>query len=257
MPTSGPPYEATVRSRSDERAIARTSAIGLRREPQPPMPIVMPSRSSPTTSSMVARLSAIVFLPVLALVDERVPRLVTRAGEVELEGEALLEAVGPSHVNRVDAVERLLRRTHDDRVGRGDLRGDLSRCGAELVPWHDLEHAAVRRQLLSGRTFGGVDHVAHPVLRHEPRQVRRCTERTLLDLGQAEGRVVGRDDDVGVAGETDAPPEAEPVHRGDDGNRAVVDRGESGVATSVGTHKRREALGLLHLLDVDARVEAL
>src|SRR3954451_24358831 len=98
------------------------------------MPIVMPSRSSPTTSSMVALLSVIVFLPLLALVDERVPRLVTRAGEVELEGEALLEPVGPSHVDRVDAIERLLRRAHDDGVDRGDLRGDLARCGAELVP---------------------------------------------------------------------------------------------------------------------------
>ena len=40
----------TVRSRSGERRISRTSAIGFRRAPQPPMPIVMPSRSSATTS---------------------------------------------------------------------------------------------------------------------------------------------------------------------------------------------------------------
>src|SRR3954470_14574497 len=173
------------------------------------MPIVLPSRSSPTTSSMVALLSAIVFLPLLALVDERVPRLVTRPSEVELEGEALLEPVGAAYVDRIDAVERLLRRAHDNRVDRRDLRGDLSRCGAELVPRHDLEHAAVRRQLLRSGTFGGVDHVTHPVLRHESRQVSRCTERSLLDLRQAEGRVVGRDDDVCVAGETDAAAEAE------------------------------------------------
>ena len=38
-------------------AIARTMLIGLRRDPQPPMPIVMPSRSSATTSSSVIRLS--------------------------------------------------------------------------------------------------------------------------------------------------------------------------------------------------------
>src|SRR4051794_22235499 len=204
------------------------------------MPIVMPSRSSPTTSSMVALLSVIVFLPLLALVDECVPRLVTRTGEVELEGEPLLEPVGPAHVDRVDAVERLLGRTHDDRIDRRDLLGDLSRCGSELVPWHYLQHAAVPRQLLRGGTLGGVDHVAHPVLRDEPRQVGRGTERTLLDLGQAEGRVVGGDDDVGVSGETDAPAETEPVHRGDDGNRAVVDGCESGVATPVGTHERSE-----------------
>ena len=39
--------------------MARTTAMGLRREPQPPMPIVMPERSSPTMSSMVVRLSLI------------------------------------------------------------------------------------------------------------------------------------------------------------------------------------------------------
>ncbi len=47
-----------MRSRSGERRMARTAAIGLRREPQPPSPIVIPSRSSPTSSSRVVRLSA-------------------------------------------------------------------------------------------------------------------------------------------------------------------------------------------------------
>src|SRR4051812_48621610 len=39
--------------------MARTIAMGLRREPQPPIPIVMPSRSSPTISSIVTRLSGV------------------------------------------------------------------------------------------------------------------------------------------------------------------------------------------------------
>jgi hypothetical protein len=39
--------------------MARTMAIGLRRDPQPPMPIVMPSCSSPTISSIVTRLSGV------------------------------------------------------------------------------------------------------------------------------------------------------------------------------------------------------
>jgi probable F420-dependent oxidoreductase len=38
--------------------MARTTDIGLRRDPHPPIPIVMPSRSSATTSSSVHRLSA-------------------------------------------------------------------------------------------------------------------------------------------------------------------------------------------------------
>src|SRR5262245_9324537 len=57
MPTSGPPYETTRRSFTDERASARTSAIGLRRDPHPPMPTVMPSCTSATMSSIVTRLS--------------------------------------------------------------------------------------------------------------------------------------------------------------------------------------------------------
>src|SRR5215472_10149899 len=42
-----------VRPASSDRQIARTRAIGLRREPQPPMPMVMPGRSSATTASAV------------------------------------------------------------------------------------------------------------------------------------------------------------------------------------------------------------
>ena len=42
--------------------MARTMLIGLRREPHPPIPIVMPSRSSATTSSSVIRLSTTVLL---------------------------------------------------------------------------------------------------------------------------------------------------------------------------------------------------
>src|SRR5690242_7413337 len=119
------------------------------------MPIVMPSRSSPTTSSIDVRLSGIVvvLLPLVTLVDERVACLVARAGEVELEGEALLEAVGPPYVDGVDAVERLLGRTHDDRIDGGDLRRHLACCRTQLVAWDDLQDAAVGRELLRRRTL--------------------------------------------------------------------------------------------------------
>ena len=95
--------------------MARTAAIGLRREPQPPMPMVMPLRSSPTSSSRVSRLSAMSVLPVgavrsvgvvtsvpssggvgVALLDEGRPLLVGHAGHVQLVGEALLEPVAAS-----------------------------------------------------------------------------------------------------------------------------------------------------------------
>ena len=84
--------------------MARTMHIGLRRDPQPPMPMVMPSRSSATTSSSVMRLSGIAACLLgrvgVALLDERVAELVGHAGQVELEREALLEAVGALHVPR-------------------------------------------------------------------------------------------------------------------------------------------------------------
>src|SRR5215467_1012747 len=106
------------RSFSPDRRIARTSAIGLRRDPQPPIPIVMPERSSPATSSglMTATRSA-------PPVHERLPRRVGDAGEVELVGESLLVPVGALDVDRVDAVQRLLGQPDDGGVLAGDLAG--------------------------------------------------------------------------------------------------------------------------------------
>src|ERR1017187_3567410 len=96
IPRSGPAKLTTVRSFSGDRRSARTSAIGFRRAPPPPLPMVIPSASVATAASAVERLSAMVALPRrlgFALLDEGRPRLVSRAGEVQLEGEALLEAV--------------------------------------------------------------------------------------------------------------------------------------------------------------------
>src|SRR4051794_15040164 len=101
MPTSGPPYATTVRSRRSERSISFRTDIGLRRLPQPPNPIVMPSRSSATTSASVVVLSATSHI-LLRLLHERVASAVALARQVELEGEALLEAVAALDVDGVD-----------------------------------------------------------------------------------------------------------------------------------------------------------
>jgi len=58
-------------------------------------------------------------------------------------------------------------------------------------------------------------------------------ERTAVDLGQAESRVFGGDDDVGRADHADAATEAEAVNRRHDGHHGVVDRGEGVVAAAV------------------------
>src|SRR5688572_21140312 len=107
-----------VRSvRSGRRRIASTSAIGLRRLAHPPTPMVIPASRPATASSAVHRLSAIVY--------ELVPGPVALTEQVQLEGEALLEAVAALHVDRIDAVQRLLRSTdHGRRLG-GYLCGNL------------------------------------------------------------------------------------------------------------------------------------
>ena len=56
------------------------------------------------------------------------------APEVQLEREALLEAVGALHVDGVDHVERLLGAAHHDRALLRDHLGDLERGVAELGP---------------------------------------------------------------------------------------------------------------------------
>ena len=66
----------------------------------------------------------------------------------------------------------------------------------------------------------------------------------------------GGHDDVGVADQADAAAEAEAVDRGDHRHGALVDGGEGGVAAPVGADEGVVALGRLHLLDVDAGVEA-
>ena len=53
------------------------------------------------------------------------------------------------------------------------------------------------------------------------------------------------------------PPTQKPVDGGDHRHAALVDRPEGGEAAPVGADQGVEALGVLHLLDVDAGVEAL
>src|SRR5215216_4046316 len=98
------------------------------------MPMVIPSASSATASSSVQRLSLMVgppppasagSFPGGALLDEGVPVLVGHAGQVELEGEALLEAVRALDVDRVDAVERGLGRPDHRGALGGDRAGHL------------------------------------------------------------------------------------------------------------------------------------
>src|SRR5437660_8602968 len=108
--------------------MARTSDIGLRLDPHPPMPTVIPSDSSATTSSSVVRLSATG--SAVVLVDEGLPGLVGHVRQVELEGEALLVAIAAPDVDGVDPVQGLLGPPDDGGVLGRDLGGHLPGGGA-------------------------------------------------------------------------------------------------------------------------------
>ena len=84
--------------------------------------------------------------------------------------------------------------------------------------------------------------------------MRRGAERTSVYLRQPEGRVVRRDDDVGVPHEADAAAETKAVNSGDNGDLAVVDGRERSRAASVHPYESLVATRL-DLLDVDPRAE--
>src|SRR5262249_34454037 len=116
MPTSGPPYDTTRSSFADDRASARTNAIGLRREPHPPMPTVMPSRTSATMSSIVTRLSG------------------TTTGDRRRRGPDAVELASGNVGHDVDGIEgrRVGIGSAVDGVGHVVLRGQLVVARAAL-----------------------------------------------------------------------------------------------------------------------------
>ena len=188
--------------------------------------------------------------------QELVAQLVGDPGEVELHGEALLEPVALVDVDRVDAVERLLGGADDPGVLGGDLGGHGERGVVEPVAGDHLEDRAVLHQVGRGDGATGEVEGAHQVRRDQPGQVGGGTEGAAVDLRDTEVRVVARHHAVGVADQADPAAQAEAVDRRDDRDRALVDRLERRVAAPVGADQGVEAAGALHLLDVDAGVEA-
>jgi hypothetical protein len=182
--------------------------------------------------------------------------LIGHTGKIQLERKSLLHAVTRVDPLHVDEVQRLLGRPDHPRVLRGDIAGHPQRRLVELISRHYLMHGPEVVQRGRVDRGGGEEQPPHHVLRYQPRQMGRRAECAAFDLGQTECRIVGGDDDVGVADQPDATTHAEAVDRSNDGHRAFVDRPESREASAVGVDECREALGALHLLDVDAGVEA-
>ena len=182
--------------------------------------------------------------------------LVGDSGKVQLERKALLHPVTGVDPLHVDQVQRLLGGADHPGVLGGDVAGDPQRGLVEIGARHHLVHGAevVQRRGVDGG--GGEEQPAHHVLRHQPRQVGGRAERAPLHLGEPERRVVGGDDHVGVADQADAAAHAEAVDGGHDRHLALIHRAERVEAAAVGVDERGETLGVLHLLDVDACVEA-
>src|SRR5690606_17182308 len=90
----------------------------------------------------------------------------------------------------------------------------------------------------------------------EAGKMSRRPKRTAVHLGEAKFRAFRRDEDIAISSEPDAASDAESVHGRDDRHRTFIDCLERFVAALIGAEKRVETFGLLHLLDVDARVKA-
>src|ERR1700731_2239185 len=177
------------------RSMARTNAIGLRRDPQPPMPIVIPLRSCATASSRVVLLSGTMrrsppqaggtptsslllsssspaaLLLALRRTGKRVAVLVGNPGEIEFEGKALLHAVTGVDALDVDEVQRLLGRADNPGVLGSNVARHPQRGFVELLPRHHLMHRAEVVQ--GGGVHGGrgEEQSPHQVLWHQPGQV--------------------------------------------------------------------------------------
>ena len=156
----------------------------------------------------------------------------------------------------IDQVQRLFGGPDHPSVLDGDVAGDPQRSLVEFFARH---HLVYRPEVVQG---GGVDsgrgeeQPPHHVLRHQARQVGGRAQRAAFDFGQAERRIVGCHDHVGVAHQADTAADAESVDGGDHRHGAFVDRAKGREAAAVGLDQGGEAFGALHLFDVHPGVEA-
>ena len=153
---------------------------------------------------------------------------------VELEGEALLEAVALLDVEQLDAVERPLGEPHRLRgLFAGDFAGEGQRLVAQLLPGHHRLDCTEPQRLPGVDRLAGVEHPPGLLHAHQAHQVGGGAEGAAIDLRQGEGGVLRADHDVGGARDPDATADAVAVDRGDHGDRAVVDGREGVVAAPV------------------------
>ena len=107
----------------------------------------------------------------------------------------------------------------------GDLPGDGRRLGLELIVVDDEGDGAALLEVLGGDSAAGQHHVAQDGLGQDAARVARPADGADLDLGQPEARAPARHHDVAQRRHEQAEPDRRPVHRHDDRDRDVEQRG--------------------------------
>ena len=138
--------------------MARTMDMGLRREPQPPIPIVIPSRSSATTSSSVRRLSVVTgFLPA------SVARASSGAGvRFSSKTRPISRRKRAPRVDGVDGVQRRTCPTQHERALRREGRRHLPSGRQQPVAGHHGVDAAPAGEVRGADPAPGVREPAAP-----------------------------------------------------------------------------------------------
>ena len=192
----------------------------------------------------------------VALLDEGVARLLGVGLRVELQGEALLEAVALLHVEELDAVEATPwpRARPSGSWWRSCRPAPIaaSRSFSRSAP--PLEQASQAEGLGRVDRLAGEQHASRLLHAEHAHGVGGRAHGAAVDLGQAEGGAPPRRCTKSAgAGDADAAAQAVAVHPRDHRHRAVVEVAEGVVAAAVRVDDQCAVLG--QLLHVDAALE--
>ena len=141
----------------------------MRRDPQPPMPIVMPlSIADDGFVEGGPLVGHALLLDPLAVPDERVAVFICHAGQVQFERKALLHPVTGVHLLHIDEIQGLLGGPDHPGVLGGNVARDPKRGVIQVSAWHYFVHRpeVVQRRGVDGG--GGEEQPAHHVLGNQP-----------------------------------------------------------------------------------------
>ncbi|MBV8480608.1 MAG: enoyl-CoA hydratase/isomerase family protein [Actinobacteria bacterium] len=200
----------------------RPCGRGKRRHDGGECPDSTQHRPGPNTRTSSA--SCEVRLPLFDEGAQPLARILGGAREIE----RLALQLDPGLERRLEGgVDRLLRQAHGDRPLRRDLAGDPFGLLEPRFRGGDARHEPVRERLARRQHAPGEDHVHGERLAdgaREPLRAAGAGEHTEVDLGLAELRRLGRDDQVAEHRQLAAASETEAGHRRDDRRAHLADR---------------------------------